>query len=462
MMMSESIWDEVDELPATFHERKLLSESFLKRALNGLLIEIIERKILKPPYGRPDQPNPLVKLGDFLESGGLIESNRDTNNDDPPFSYDYGFDPLQYIADYMRFLHPNNIRKIKDEHRSAANQLASQANHARKVLLNFDQLKYLATRLRSGVIWGPFTSSYQSSVSSTSDVLCACRVAKCGDLIVEISKDSQFLLIDRKWSQAVSNEDETQKVHLPNLEYGKPYYLRCHLEINSLQNIPAMEPQLSSNSSTDERVISMRVDCGSDIYTTDQFYQYCEFTTFPPHVESHVVEISRQVEVIKLIAVNINTQYITVDSVKDETRRPMDVCLTTCILGGLHAPLSKIYDDIVVSNDNVDLSESYMKQTFDMHRYLESFGASNSILRNSALRIAWHDRSRNSDIHLSEEETSIKKYLHDMRKYNLKYGIGKSKSMQRLPGLATQGLSAPPKLPTTVMSAELNSVLQVI
>ena len=46
MMISESIWDEVDELPATFLERKLLSESFLKRALKGLLVEIIERKIL--------------------------------------------------------------------------------------------------------------------------------------------------------------------------------------------------------------------------------------------------------------------------------------------------------------------------------------------------------------------------------------------------------------------------------
>lgn len=461
MMMSESIWDEVDELPATFHERKLLSESFLKRALKGLLIEIIERKILKPPYGRPDQPNPLVKLSDFLESGGLIESNEDANNDDPLFSYDYGFDPLQYLADYMRFLHPDNIRKIKDEHRSAANQLASQANHARKVLLNFDHLKKLATRLRSGIIWGPFTSPCQSSVSSTSDVLCACRVAKCGNLIVEISKDSQFLLIDKSWSQAVSNEDETQKVHLTSLDFGKSYYLRCHLEINSLQNIPAMEPQLSSNNAT-ERVISVREDCGSDIDTTDHYYQYCGFTTFPPHVDCHVVEVSRQVEVIKLIALNINTQYITVDSIKEEARSPMDVCLTTCILGGLHAPLSKIYEEIVVSNDTVDLSESYLKQTFDMHRHLESFGDPNSILRNSALLIAWHDRSKNSDIYLSEEETSIKKYVHDMRKYNLKYGIGKSKSMQRLPGLATQGPSAPPKLPTTVMSAELNSVLQVI
>jgi hypothetical protein len=120
MMIPESISEQVDELPATFHERKLLSESLLKRALKGLLIEIIERKILQPPYGRPDQPNPLVKLSEFLESGGLIESKDGAIDDVPLFSYDYGFDPLQYLADYLRVLHPHNIRNIKDEHISAA------------------------------------------------------------------------------------------------------------------------------------------------------------------------------------------------------------------------------------------------------------------------------------------------------------------------------------------------------
>ena len=458
MMIPESISEEVDELPATFHERKLVLESLLKRALKGLLIEIIERKILQPPYGRPDQPNPLVKLSEFLESGGLIESKDNAINDFPLFSYDYGFDPLQYLADYLRVLHPQNIRNFKDERISAANRLTSQANHARKVLTNFNDLKYLAKRLRSGILWGPLISPYQSSVSSTSDVLCACRVAKCGNLIFEISKDSRFKTIDKVWSHPIENDIETQKVRLSDLEFGTSYYLRCHLEIHSLQPIQVMEQVSSSSSDTKQE------DCSGDVGAEEPSYQYSEFTTFPQHEESHVIDISRQVEVIKLVALNVNTQYISIDSIKNDEHSPMNACVVTCLLGGLFAPLSDSSSStkMMGKNDIVDSSKSYMEQTFDLHRRLESLMASDSILRNSALLIAWHDRSIYSDVRLSEEEATLKKYLHDMRKYNSKNGNGKSKSMQRLPGLATQCLLAPPKLRTAVMSPELNSVLQVI
>lgn len=461
--MPESISGEVDQLPATFHERKLLSESLLKRALKGLLIEIIERKILQPPYGRPDQPNPLVKLSEFIESGGLIESKDDRINDIPRFSHDYGFDPLQYLADYLRVLHPQNIRNLKDEHISAANRLTSQANHARKVLTNFNDLKCLAKRLRSGILWGPLISPYQSSASSTSDVLCACRGAKCGDLVIEISKDSRFKTIDKVLIYPVENDIETQKVRLSDLEFGTPYYLRCHLEIHSLQHIQAIET-LSSSTSATQSATFMQEDCSSDVGAAEHTYQYSEFTTFPPHEESHFTDISPQAEVVKLIALNVSTQYISMDSIKNDEHSPLGACVVTCLLGGLFAPLSDSSSSAKVMgvNETIDSSESYTQQTFDLHRRLESSGASDSIIRNSALLIAWHDRSRNSDVRLSEEEASLKKYQYDMRKYNSKNGNGNSKSMHRLPGPATQGLSAPPKLRTAVMSPELNSVLQVI
>ena len=458
MMTPESISEEVDEVPVTFHERKLLSESLLKRALKGLLIEIIERKILQPPYGRPDQPNPLVKLSEFLESGGLIESKDNAINDVPFFSYDYGFDPLQYLADYLRVLHPQNIRNFKDEQICAANRLTSQANHARKVLTNFNDLKFLAKRLRSGILWGPLISPYQSSVSSTSDVLCACRVAKCGNLIIEISKDSRFQTIDKVWSHPVENDIETQKVRLSDLEFGTSYYLRCHLDIHSLPHIQGMEHVSSSSSATKQEA------CGCDVGAAEHSSQYSEFRTFPPYEESHVMDISPQVEVIKLVALNIDTQYISMDSIKIDEHSPLNSCVVTCLLGGLFAPSSYSSSSAKMMGVNqiIDSSESYMKQIFDLHRRSVSFMAPDSILRNSALLIAWHDRSRSSDVRLSEEEATLKKYLHDMRKYNSKNGNGKSKSMQRLPCLATQGLSAPPKLRTAVMSPELTSVLQVI
>jgi hypothetical protein len=341
---------------------------------------------------------------------------------------------------------------------SVLHRLTSQTNHARKVRMNFNDLKYLAKRLRSGILWGPLISPYQSSVLSTSDVLCACRAAKCGNLILEISKDSRFKTIDKVWSHPIENDVERQKVRLSDLECGTSYYLRCHLEIPSLQSIQAIVPLSSFSSATKQE------DCSSDVGAAEHSYQYSEFTTFPPLEESHVMDISPQIEVIKLVALNINTQHASMDSIKNDEHSPMNACLVSCLLGGLFAPLSDSSSSakMMAVNEIIDSSGSYMKETFDLHRHSESFGASDSVLRNSALLIAWHDRSSNSDVHLSEEEAFLKKYLHDMRKINSKNGNVKSKSMQRLPGLAAQVLSAPPKLRTAVMSPELTSVLQVI
>ena len=163
MSISDSIYDEIDEMPTTFEEKKALSESFLRRALQGLLIESRKRNVLTEPYGRPVQPTPLLNLTEFLNSGGLDEPSDDTVNDDPIFSYDYGFDPLQYLANYLKFLHPTNIRKMKDERVAIVDRLRFRAAHAKNVLDRCEELKTLTQNIRSGILWGPFTSPSSSS-----------------------------------------------------------------------------------------------------------------------------------------------------------------------------------------------------------------------------------------------------------------------------------------------------------
>ena len=114
-------------MPGTFEGKKALSESFLRRAIQGLLIESRERKVLRAPFGRPIQPSPLLNLSEFLNCGGLEEPSDGSVNDDPVFSYDYGFDPLQYLADYLKFLHPSNIKRMKDERNKIAERLHFRA-----------------------------------------------------------------------------------------------------------------------------------------------------------------------------------------------------------------------------------------------------------------------------------------------------------------------------------------------
>ena len=105
-MSTEDLWKEVDTLPPSFEDKKILLHGLLKRAIDGLLTEVRKQNILTAPYGRPEQPTPLLSLEQFLKTGGLSEplnmDDGDNNGtDEPIFSYEYGFDPLIYLADYL-------------------------------------------------------------------------------------------------------------------------------------------------------------------------------------------------------------------------------------------------------------------------------------------------------------------------------------------------------------------------
>jgi hypothetical protein len=461
-MITDSICDEVDQMPTTFEGMKALSESLIKRALWGLLIESSDRKILQAPYGRPTQPTPLINLSEFLKNGGLDESDATDTNDEPEFCYDYGFDPLQYIADYLKNLHPDNIRSLKEERIAIVNRLTLRANHARKVINNFRDLKCLTKRLRSGILWGPLTSPFPHTASSSSSIMCACRVVKKGNLIVELSKDPNFDNLESIWNLVVNDESITQKIKMTDIDPGTNYFIRCFVkEIEPVlgTSVSALKTRFRSDSEP-------TVDGNSSGSSEGEhcFFEHSQFTSIPVEEENRSDMTPSPISKIRMVVVNISSALLSTVSILNEKERLEDAFLITCLLGELFS--AQVVSSKALSrdesNDELDFAEIYSKQSFDLHRHSESFNDPDSVLRKGLLLLAWHDLSMNSDVRLSDEEASIKKYTTDTKKYNSKCGkIKLNKSQQKLAEGSIEIPPVPPRLRSFKTSPELAEVLQV-
>ena len=491
MSISASIWDEVDEMPKTFEGKKALSESFLRRALQGLLIESRKRNVLTEPYGRPVQPTPLLNLSEFLNSGGLDEPSDGTVNDDPVFSYDYGFDPLQYLANYLKFLHPTHIRSMKDERIAIVDRLRFQAAHAINVLDECEELKILTKKLRSGILWGPFTSPSTSSSSSLSAVICACRVVKEGDLIIQISKDSAFSVIENTWTQAVTDKNMTQKLLLSELYPGTKYFVRCCLSDvpRGDLTLPPVGPDLVTPS-PGPGLLSLDIDTDSDLNmiaavdnrcfqgVSEGYFQTTEFISCPSDEETVVegfqgLAPTARVDAVTIVALTVSSYHLTADSLKIGSESRMsnngNDYFISCLLGDVFSvPVAEggrgdIHRSCSGGDSSVmDYTDWYKQKSFDMHRSSDSLVRPDSILRNSSMLLAWHDRSQGSDVRLNDEETALKQFASDMKRYQSKYGKGKGgKLKQRSSGAPPEAIPPLPKLKKLRMTPELAEVLQV-
>lgn len=457
-------------MPGTFEGKKALSESFLRRAIQGLLIESRERKVLRAPFGRPIQPSPLLNLSEFLNCGGLEEPSDGSVNDDPVFSYDYGFDPLQYLADYLKFLHPSNIKRMKDERNKIAERLHFRAAHANNVLDNFDKLKVLTLKLSSGILWGPFTSPLTSASSSSIAVVCACRVIRVGDLLVQISQDSSFNQIEKTVTQKVTDKAVTQKIIISDLEAGATYYMRCCLSDSVIQS---PTPELGSRAlvqpiinSTDAAVAVVE-DTRAFRGTSEGLFQYTQFVACPSDEDRIDDDQQIEIDAVTVVALNVSSAHMTAKSLIRQGTSPNGYFIS-CLLGEVFPNVvsSEIEEFSVLpdsaENSNENELNLFDKANFHLHRFSDPFVSPESVLRNSSMLLAWHDRSADSDLQLNEEELALKQFTSDMKKYQTKFGKGKGgKHKQRSPGSGPEVTPPPPKLRREQITPQLEAVLQV-
>mmetsp|Transcript_26911 Transcript_26911/g.36960 ORF Transcript_26911/g.36960 Transcript_26911/m.36960 type:complete len:1010 (-) Transcript_26911:94-3123(-) len=144
---------------------------------------------IEAPYGRHPLPTPLISEDQFINhliekqkrinarakttdegSGEEKESSVIANDDDldadPEFKFEYGFDPLQILGEYLQWAHPESKKQRNDLKIQAAASLAYRAKHAIRQIATAKELRYIAgTMGRSGVFWGPFCTMLSSSIA---------------------------------------------------------------------------------------------------------------------------------------------------------------------------------------------------------------------------------------------------------------------------------------------------------
>ena len=84
-----------EELPSSEVEKASLLEGILERGIEKLLEEVKAKKYLQEPYGRKPEPTPLMSEEQFLIDNCLEDV---PENDEPQFNFEYGFNPLKFLA----------------------------------------------------------------------------------------------------------------------------------------------------------------------------------------------------------------------------------------------------------------------------------------------------------------------------------------------------------------------------
>jgi hypothetical protein len=194
------------------------------------LKEAKRRNILTPPYGRPPNPTPLITEDEYIKS-------KDDLDDEPKFNFDYGFNPLRFLADYIKWSHPDSTITRKRERYLAMKLLIDRVTDAKKVVNTADEEKRLSERLKSGIVYGPITTS----ISSTSVVVC-CKVSIAGEVLFEISEDSSFSnALTRKVQTTV--ESLSVKAIFDDLKENTKYYVRCSFSDEEYLKLKVIEAE---------------------------------------------------------------------------------------------------------------------------------------------------------------------------------------------------------------------------
>ena len=229
---------------AEAYTRKLiLLEKIVRDGIQKLLAEAKEKGHEEYPYGRLPNPTPLITEEEFLAAGGI-----ECDDDEPEFKFDYGFDPLKYLADYIMWAHPDTVEERKQQKLNAAQYLNYRANYAKHQLTVARELVYMAQDQASGILWGPF-----STPLSCSSVLCISKPLKLGSVVFQLCESANFAegvktmevkvaltsdaSLDKSYHSDANLEDILSlsaivpvKATFEDLKSGTKYFVRCCLK----------------------------------------------------------------------------------------------------------------------------------------------------------------------------------------------------------------------------------------
>mmetsp|Transcript_13009 Transcript_13009/g.24004 ORF Transcript_13009/g.24004 Transcript_13009/m.24004 type:complete len:774 (-) Transcript_13009:142-2463(-) len=367
-----------------FEEKLTLLNTTLRDSIEKVLEEAKNKNALLPPFGRPPTPTPFVDEDEEV-CQDLEEDEADTRNDDAAnFKYEYGFNPLIYLADFFHRAHPDSIAFRKKQKEDSKSRLRFRVEHARRQLSVGAGLAVRASQLRSGIIHGPLTSP-----CSPSSVNFFCRSVSAGEVVVQLSLQSDFSeAITSRFTS--SGPEDPLKAVLTDLKPGTKYFCRC------FQELPGEGGQDGD---------------GEVCYASCQFWTLLDVAAVGSegvHQEVELFAISGQRR--RLPAEETGSSSFRVSGGDGDARPVFSVLV------------GDVFDHSV--NTARECSPpSVDAQLWELFRgdpiyspFLEA-DESHAMLCMSSMLCAWNDSQSGSDTGLKAEEIVHKQWSYDMRKY---------------------------------------------
>jgi hypothetical protein len=389
-------------------------EVILDKGIRRLLEEVRRRDVVRPPYGREPDPTPLLSEEAFARNAAELLSAAD-DDDEPVFDFKYGFNPLAFLGDYVRWAHPSSVAARQVEKERAAARLRVRAQHALKQVSTISSLQTLVATQSSGIEWGPLTGPLSSSCT-----VVVVNALRQGKVIVQVSNDAAFsnveaILTFTEYSDA--NGCPT-KIQAKNLVPGTKYYLRCCLEEDSASAeaaAAAAAPQNDVGTSSGPVLQFSGLEMGK--------FQYSSFWTLPsPTFDASSEETKEEDSDPQLFPVSL-------------TLLSADLCQETSfslesVESSNHFNLMCLLGDVLSSDDpaSANSGSEYAARVFNFYRKSQLMALDSSPCRTSSVVLGWNDSRYGSEIDAKSEEVTYKQYLADVKRFNKKYGDQGSKS----------------------------------
>ena len=476
-----------EELPADFAASAGLLDSIVAKGLEKLLAEAKMKNYLEAPFGRKEAPTPLLSEEDFLTRGCL---NNAPEEDEPVFKFEYGFNPLKFLAEYVRWSHPDSVKERRMERTRCVERLQFLAGHAKRQLTTSSGLRTLALAQGSGALWGPVTS-----VLSATSVLCVVQALRPGTLLVEVGADASFApgSVERSVAHqlpaaAEGEELEPLSFDIDALRPNTKYYVRCHLSTaNSLPELaePLAAEEEGGGSEAQTEAEAAAVDESKDGEAAaapevaapqkeelrDLFYaQTSAFWTPPLSGDEPEEDVGAAATEAAAdgSSDDVGLAPITLACLPAAFSKACTLpaallpegCTVSCLLGDPFAHSAAAAAAVAAAEGEglgaASASGSAAADAWGIHCQTQLMTNVDSVCRSSAMLLGWNDVRYGSQVDVRSEEVTFKQYEHDLKKYNKKHPPEKSKGSKH----GSSAKHPPPVHNRPAMSASLAALVR--
>jgi len=453
-----------EELPADFAACAGLLDGIVARGLEKLLAEAKTKNYLEAPFGRKQAPTPLLSEEAFLTQGGLHGAGDD---DEPAFSFEYGFNPLKFLAEYVRWSHPDSVKERRLERARCVQRLQFLAAHAKQQLLTSEGLRQQALAQGSGALWGPVCG-----VLSATSAYCVVQPLRHGTMLVDVSIDASFADADAAGTQnlkfdvaAASQEGHPLQPVCFDIKALRPntrYYVRCYLAgANSLLPRKALaEGEAAAESKDGDMSAAPSPAPAAELF----FSQSSSFWTVPLTGDE-----TEEEEAAAAAAAGAAAGAVLEEESGFGLAPITLACLPAAFACSSTLPLSSVPAGCTVScllGDPFATDEASAgagatsADPWQFHCKTQLMTSQDSVCRNSGLLLGWNDTSYGSAVDVQSEEVTFKQYEHDLRKYNKKHHPEKAKGANSgSKGHSSRSAHPPPVHTRPAISASLAALM---